>query len=58
MDGLLVELTRAPEIRLRMNLELRGAAKDGGYPEDAVDTVKTNTHAHRLDENNLGLEEK
>ena len=56
MDGLLLELTRAPRSRFRLNLEHQGAAVDGGYPEDAVNTAKTSTHALRLDENNLGFE--
>ena len=58
MDGLLVELTRAPGSRLRLNLEIEGAAEDGGYPEDVVDTVKANARDLRLDESNLGFEEK
>ena len=34
-----------------------GAAADGGYPEDVVDTVKANARDLRLDENSLGFEE-
>ena len=58
MDGLLVELTRAPGSRLRLNLEIEGMSEDGGYPEDVVGTVKANARDLRLDENNLGFEEK
>ena len=58
MDGLLVELTRAPGSRLQLNLEIEGSAEDGGYPEDVVDTVKANARDLRLDEKNLGFEEK
>ena len=58
MDGLLVELTRAPGSRLRLNLEIEGTVEDGGYPKDVVDTVKANARDLRLNENNLGFEEK
>ena len=58
MDGLLVELTRVPGSNLRLHLEIEGAAGDGGYPEDVVDTVKANARDLSLDENNLGFEEK
>ena len=57
MDGLLVELTRVPGSRLRLNLEIEGAAADSGYSEDVVDTVKANARDLRLDENSLGFEE-
>ena len=56
MDGLLVELTRVPGSRLRLQLEIEGTAEDGGYPEDVVGTVKANARDLRLDENNLGFE--
>ena len=58
MDGLLVELTHAPGSSLRLHLEIEGAAGDGGYPEDVVDTVKANARDLRLDETSLGFEEK
>ena len=58
MDGLLVELTRAPGSALRLHLEIEGTAGDGGYPEDVVDTVKANARDLRLDDDNLGFEEK
>ncbi|MDE0459206.1 MAG: DUF499 domain-containing protein [Chromatiales bacterium] len=58
MDGLLVELTRVPGSTLRLQLEIEGAAGDGGYPEDVVDTVKANARDLRLDETGLGFEEK
>ena len=58
MDGLLVELTRVPESRLRLHLEIEGVAGDGGYPGDIVDTVQANARDLGLDENNLGFEEK
>ena len=58
MDGLLVELTRVPGSDLRLHLEIEGAAGDGGYPEDIVGTVRANARDLRLDENNLGFEEK
>ena len=58
MDGLLVELTRVPGSRLRLHLEIEGTAEDGGYPEDVVATVKANVRDLRLDESNLGFEEK
>ena len=58
MDGLLVELTRERGSRLRLHLEIEGAAEDGGYPEDVVATVKANVRDLRLDESNLGFEEK
>ena len=58
MDGLLVELTRAPGSALRLHLEIEGTAGDGGYPEDVVDTVQANARDLRLDDDNLGFEEK
>ena len=58
MDGLLVELTRAPGSALRLHLEIEGAAGDGGYPEDVVETVKANARDLRLDDDNLGFEER
>ena len=58
MDGLLVELTRVPESRLRLHLEIEGVAGDGGYPGDVVDTVQANARDLGLDENSLGFEEK
>ena len=58
MDGLLVELTRVPGSHLRLHLEIEGSAGDDGYPEDVVGTVKANARDLRLDENNLGFEEK
>ena len=58
MDGLLVELTRTPGSRLRLHLEIEGTADDGGYPADVVDTVKANARDLKLDENNLGFEER
>ena len=58
MDGLLVELTRAPGNSLRLHLEIEGTAGNGGYPEDVVDTVKANARDLRLDETSLGFEEK
>ena len=58
MDGLLVELTRVPESRLRLHLEIEGVAGDGGYPEDVVDTVEANARDLRLDDDNLGFEER
>ena len=58
MDGLLVELTRAPGSALRLHLEIEGTAGNGGYPEDVVDTVKANARDLRLDEASLGFEEK
>ncbi len=56
MDGLLVELTRAPGSRLRMSLEIDGRAGEGGYPEDVVDTVKANARDLKLDEDAVGFE--
>lgn len=58
MDGLLVEPTRVPGSRLRLHLEIEGTADHGGYPEDVVDTVKANARDLRLDDDNLGFEEK
>ena len=58
MDGLLVELTRAPGSNLRLHLEIEGAAGGDGYPEDVVDTVKANARDLGLDETGLGFEEK
>ena len=58
MDGLLVELTRAPGSNLRLHLEIEGVAGDAGYSEDVVDTVKANARDLRLNESNLGFEEK
>ena len=58
MDGLLVELTRVSGSTLRLQLEIEGAAGDGGYPEDVVDTVKANARDLRLDDDNLGFEER
>ena len=58
MDGLLVELTRAPGSALRLHLEIEGTAGDAGYPEDVVETVKANARDLRLDGDNLGFEEK
>jgi hypothetical protein len=57
MDGLFVELTRAPGTSLRLHLEIEGAAGDNGYPEDVVDTVKANARDLRLDGTSLGFEE-
>ena len=58
MDGLLVELTRAPGSNLRLHLEIEGAAGGDGYPEDVVDTVKANARDLGLDGTGLGFEEK
>ena len=58
MDGLLVELTRVPGSNLRLHLEIEGAAGDGGYPEDVVDTVKANARDLRLDDDNFGFEDR
>ena len=57
MDGLLVELTRAPGSNLRLHLEIEGVAGDHGYTEDVVDTVKANARDLRLDGASLGFEE-
>ena len=56
MDGSFVELTRVPGSNLRLHLEIEGAAGDGGYPGDVVDTVKANARDLRLDETGLGFE--
>jgi len=58
MDGLLVELTRVPGSSLRLHLEIEGAAGGGGYPEDVVETVKANARDLRLDDDNLGFEDR
>ena len=58
MDGLLVELTRAPGSNLRLHLEIEGAAGDGGYPEDVVETVKANARDLRLDPTGMGFEDE
>ena len=57
MDGLLVELTRAPGSTLRLTLEIDGRAGEGGYPKDVVETVKANARDLKLDGNVLGFEE-
>ena len=52
----------SPAIRLQSSgealQEIEGAAGDGGYPEDVVDTVKANARDLKLSANNLGFEEK
>ncbi len=57
MDGLLVELTRAPGSSLQLSLEIDGRAGEGGYPKDVVDIVKANARDLKLDETAIGFEE-
>ena len=56
MDGLLVELTRAPGAGIELTLEIAGTAGEAGYPPDVVDTVTANARDLRLDEDELGFE--
>ena len=56
MDGLLVELTRAPGAGIELTLEIAGTAGDAGYPPDVVDTVTANARDLKLDEDGLGFE--
>lgn len=58
MDGLLVELTRAPGSTLQLTLEIDGRAGDTGYPADVVDTVKANVRDLKLNSDDLGFEEE
>ena len=57
MDGLLVELTRAPGSNLRLILEIDGRAGDSGYPKDVIETVKANVRDLKLDADALGFDE-
>ena len=57
MDGLLVELTRAPGSEIALTLEIHGSADEAGYPEDVVDTVVANARDLKLSEGDLGFEE-
>ena len=56
MDGLLVELTRSPDARIALTLEIEGTAGEAGYPPDVVDTVTANARDLKLDEGELGFE--
>ena len=56
MDGLLVELTRAPGAGIELTLETAGTAGEAGYPPDVVDTVTANARDLKLDEDELGFE--
>ncbi len=58
MDGLLVELTRAPGLEIALTLEIHGSAGEAGYPEDVVDTVVANARDLKLSEGDLGFEEE
>ena len=57
MDGLLVELTRAPGAGIELTLEIAGTAGEGGYPSDVVETVTANARDLKLDDGALGFEE-
>ena len=58
MDGLLIELTRAPRSEITLTLEIHGSAGEAGYPEDVVDTVLANARDLKLSEGDLGFEEE
>ena len=58
MDGLLVELTRAPGSEIALTLEIHGSAGEAGYPEDVVDTVAANARDLKLSEGDLGFEDE
>ena len=58
MDGLLVELTRAPGSEIALTLEIHGSAGETGYPEDVVDTIVANARDLKLSEGDLGFEEE
>ena len=57
MDGLLVELTRAPGAEIKLTLEIEGAAGEGGYPPDIVEIVTANARDLKLDDGDSGFEE-
>ena len=57
MDGLLVELTRAPGSSIALTLEIQGSGGQDGYPEDVVETVKANARDLKLNDDDLGFEE-
>lgn len=56
MDGLLVELTRAPGSSLRVSVEIAGSAGGDGYPADVVETVEANAGDLKLGEQSWGFE--
>ncbi len=56
MDGLLVELTRAPGSALRLVLEIDGRSGDGGYSRDVVETVKANADDLKLEGKDFGFD--
>ena len=58
VDGPLVELTLTTGSTLSSNLEFRGRAGDGDYPDDMVSTVRANTHELKFDEDALGFAEQ
>ena len=56
MDGLLVELTRAPGSTLRVSVEIIGSAGDAGYPDDVLEVVQANAHDLNLGKDTWGFE--
>ena len=55
-DDLLIELTRAPGSRIKLTLEIHGAADESGYPPDVMETVTANARDLNLNVV-LGFEE-
>ena len=58
MDGLLVELTRAPGSTLRLTLEIDGHTGEAGYPEDVIETAKANASDLGLSGESFGFDEE
>ena len=58
MDGLLVELTRAPGATIRVSVEIAGNAGNGGYSADVVETVDANARDLKLGDGTWGFEKE